>query len=304
MALIDMTGQKFGRLTVLYRDIETEKLKKDRHAIWKCKCECGNYTSVNGKALRKGTTQSCGCLQKERTSESNGNNLLNKRFGMLVVKQQLASKNKRTYWQCECDCGNIIEVCGRELQRGDAISCGCWKAKQEIGNKYGKLTVIERAAKKNNNKQAQWICQCDCGNICIASGCELRNGHVSSCGCLNSKGEMLITTLLFKMGLNFKKQYAFIDCLTENNYPCKFDFAIFENNSLLCLIEYDGIQHFEDTNFGGIEKNQLRDKIKNDYCEEHNIPLIRIPYTDYDKIDINYLQERINEVCTVDLLLK
>ena len=42
MALIDLTGQKFGRLTVLYRDLKAESLRKDRHAIWKCECECGN----------------------------------------------------------------------------------------------------------------------------------------------------------------------------------------------------------------------------------------------------------------------
>ena len=252
MALIDMTGQRFGRLTVLCRDIEAEKLKKDRGAVWKCKCECGNYASVSGKSLRKGTTQSCGCLQKERTSKSNGNNLLNKRFGMLTVKQQLASKNQRTYWKCECDCGNVIEVCARELQSGDAISCGCWKTKQEVGNRYGKLAVIKQAVKKTNNGQTQWICQCDCGNVCTVSGGELRNGHVSSCDCLVSKGEMLIATLLSKMGLEFKRQYTFNDCLTENNHPCKFDFAIFKNNSLLCLIEYDGVQHFKDTFFWNI----------------------------------------------------
>ena len=62
MALIDLTGQKFGRLTVLYRDTATEKLKKDRHAMWKCQCECGNQTTAVGKDLRAGKTQSCGCL--------------------------------------------------------------------------------------------------------------------------------------------------------------------------------------------------------------------------------------------------
>lgn len=62
MGLIDLTGQKFGRLTVLYRDTETEKLKKDRHAMWKCQCECGNQTTVVGKDLRVGKSQSCGCL--------------------------------------------------------------------------------------------------------------------------------------------------------------------------------------------------------------------------------------------------
>lgn len=54
--LIDLTGQKFGRLTV----VERHDLKR-----WKCKCDCGNTTFSDGYQLRKGITQSCGCYQKE-----------------------------------------------------------------------------------------------------------------------------------------------------------------------------------------------------------------------------------------------
>lgn len=65
-----------------------------------------------------------------------------------------------------------------------------------------------------------------------------------------------------------------------------FDFAIFtEDNTLSHLIEYDGIQHFEDgvknSGWNTIEnykKTHLRDEYKNKYCEEHKIKLIRIKY--------------------------
>ena len=106
MGLIDLTGQQFGRLTILYRDKEAEKLKKDRHAMWRCQCECGNLTSVVGRDLRRGATLSCGCLQKERTSRANGVNFIGKTFGKLTVLQQAPSKNQRTYWVCKCECGN------------------------------------------------------------------------------------------------------------------------------------------------------------------------------------------------------
>lgn len=58
---IDLTGQKFGRLTVIKR------ADNDKHgnAQWLCKCECGNETIVRGFLLKRGTTKSCGCLQKE-----------------------------------------------------------------------------------------------------------------------------------------------------------------------------------------------------------------------------------------------
>ena len=54
------------------------------------------------------------------------------------------------------------------------------KRKDEIGNKYGKLTVIGRA--ENRNSQACWNCKCDCGNECIVRGAKLRFGHTKTCG--------------------------------------------------------------------------------------------------------------------------
>ena len=62
---IDLTGQTFGRLLVLYECGRS----KDGHVLWKCRCECGNECVVNGADLRKQRTQSCGCLQRDRTRE-------------------------------------------------------------------------------------------------------------------------------------------------------------------------------------------------------------------------------------------
>ena len=54
--------------------------------------------------------------------------------------------------------------------------------KNEVGNKYGMLTVIGRYGKCKLG--ATWLCECDCGNTCAAVGVRLRNGTVRSCGCL------------------------------------------------------------------------------------------------------------------------
>lgn len=61
MKLIDLTGQKFGRLTVIQRNGSI-----DGHVAWKCECDCGKQVTVNGRNLRSGATQSCGCLHKEK----------------------------------------------------------------------------------------------------------------------------------------------------------------------------------------------------------------------------------------------
>lgn len=60
--LIDITGQKFGRLLVIERSGATP----DGKATWRCKCDCGNECIVSGKYLRGGNTKSCGCLHKEQ----------------------------------------------------------------------------------------------------------------------------------------------------------------------------------------------------------------------------------------------
>ena len=99
-----------------------------------------------------------------------------------------------------------------------------------------------------------------------------------------------ITDFAFSKYLKSTRKYA-------------FDFVIFnKDNTIKCFIEYDGILHFKQDSYHGWnnpenwERTQKNDKIKNNYCKEHNIPLIRIPYTDFDNIDSNYLIERIENV--------
>lgn len=64
--LIDLTGQKFARLTVIERDTE---MKVKGRVMWRCKCDCGNLKSVAGCHLRNGTTKSCGCYNIEKITE-------------------------------------------------------------------------------------------------------------------------------------------------------------------------------------------------------------------------------------------
>jgi hypothetical protein len=147
-----------------------------------------------------------------------------------------------------------------------------------------------------------WNCQCDCGNTCVVSGKLLRSRHVSSCGCnIKSVGEKEIALILTTANINFSEQYK-IDIeqkkyKVKQKHPYYFDFAIFNNNILSYLIEYDGEQHFKykDTNSfwndkEQYEKTKIRDLIKNQWCKENNIPLIRIPYTHLKDLCIDDLK--------------
>lgn len=128
MKLIDLTNKKFGKLLVLGRDIEYQKLKKADKPYWKCQCDCGNIVTVLGKSLREGHTKSCGCLQKDIIKQLNFQDLTGQTFGKLTVLQYMDNSK----WLCRCSCGNttIIQTC--HLKDGHTNSCGCLHSKGEL----------------------------------------------------------------------------------------------------------------------------------------------------------------------------
>ena len=292
--LIDETGHTYGRLTVLYRIPNTTPAK------WHCKCQCGNECDVVGTALRSGNTKSCGCLQKDRAIESNirrGKTVkIGDKFGSLTV---LEIKPKRLI--CQCDCGTIKEYDKGHVVSGHTSTCGCHINLQnpqyinEVGNTYGWLTVIEDAGRTLDGKTL-WRCQCICGNEKIALGKSLRAGLVKSCGCMHSKGEAKIATLLDNLQIKYERQKAFNDLLSNNGWHLYFDFYLPIYN---IVIEYQGEQHYSYNNRGwnnldNFEKTQSRDAAKRDYCKLNNIRLIEIPYLDFNKLNEEYLREVIN----------
>ena len=68
----NISGQKYGKLTVLYKT----KTDINGHSYWMCECECGNQKEVSSSNLKSGKTQSCGCLHKKITSELNTKDLI------------------------------------------------------------------------------------------------------------------------------------------------------------------------------------------------------------------------------------
>lgn len=123
---IDLTGQVFNRLTVLY---ETSERKYDS-IVWHCQCSCGNECDVASIDLRKGRVKSCGCLKKETDRAPKGNviNLIGQKFGHLTVIERDGSDARgEAKWKCQCDCqlAKVISVLGSNLRNGHTTSCGC-----------------------------------------------------------------------------------------------------------------------------------------------------------------------------------
>lgn len=116
---IDLTGQKFGRLTVIER-----AENKGSKICWLCKCECGNEKVIRSSDLKSGKINSCGCLKSEKMSE-HLNDLTGMKFGRITVIERVKNKGRVVCWLCECECGKTKVVRGNDLKNGKTTSCGC-----------------------------------------------------------------------------------------------------------------------------------------------------------------------------------
>lgn len=164
-------------------------------------------------------------------------NLINQKFGRLTVIGPAPNRGKRTYWLCQCECGNTKEILTDSLRNGNTLSCGCLhkekmvelcksKTINLIGQKFGLLTVVEQVESYRNH--SAWLCQCECGNTKIVNSVELKRGDTLSCGCLRSSfGEKAIEKILKDNNILYKKEYTFEDLTNERGNKLKFDFAVF-----------------------------------------------------------------------------
>ena len=227
--------------------------------------------------------------------------LTNQKFGKLTVLKEFGKdKNAHIIWQCQCDCGNIINCLSSNITTGKTKSCGCIRVKSTIkrniernpskiiGKRFGKLIVLRKIINNNTAGRNKYECLCDCGNITYVLAGDLCNKKTQSCGCTRSKGNQLILNELQKSDYNFKSEYK----ISYNKKRYFIDFAILDDNKKIkCFIEFEGQQQYylqKNTNGWNtrdhFEKVKKSDKEKNEYCKEKNIPLIRIPYWDFNKI--------------------
>lgn len=125
----DLTGQKFGRLTVL----SFKEINRNHKSVWHCRCDCGNECDIIGTQMEHGQVQSCGCFHTEVMQQLLSNDIIGKKYGNLTVIDKTYDEKHHLLWKCQCDCGNIICLPGSQLtgERGTR-SCGCVKSFYEI----------------------------------------------------------------------------------------------------------------------------------------------------------------------------
>lgn len=218
-----------------------------------CKCICGNYTIVTMNAFNNGSTKSCGCYNKQ----------IHKEICAEVGKQ---SKKGKDYTLVE---NPFYRFCKRLDEKG-VDNCFLWEIECKNCGRHYKESPSQLVSYKRN-----------------------RGNNPCKCWKNISKGNLKIANILQQEEIPFIEEYSFSDCLSPKGNPMKFDFYV--DNKY--LIEYDGIQHTQAQSFGDTKHTaeekflltQEYDEIKNKYCQEHQIPLIRIPYTYYNNIQLKDL---------------
>lgn len=274
-----------GNEYVFLEEYKTNKIKiKCRHTL------CNHTWNVRPDNFLNGTRCPNCYGAKPKTSEK----FLNECYELSGDEYKFLGKyiNKRTKILCKHNrCGYEWNVLPGNFLKGTGCPM-CYgtflKTNQEftdevynlVGDEYKFLEEYVKADVpilcKHNKCKFEWRVN---PNNFLKKG-----GRCPQCG--SSKGESLIGDILTKNKIDFNQEYSFNNLIGIGGGLLRFDFAVFKNDEIIALIEYDGVFHFKENYFGDnfdIIKNH--DNRKNQYCKDNNIPLVRIPYWQFDKIE-------------------
>lgn len=241
---------------------------------------------------------------------------INNTEGYKLLTKEKDYKSSKTKLTIQHDCGNIFYCRGHHFLKSNSRCPKCNKDKyfpkrktlemfkQEVFDLVkDEYTVISKNY-ESTNKKIKLLHKC--GYVYEVSPKHFLYSGSRCPKCRNmSKGENKIQEKLNELNIIYKKEFSFKELWNKNHTSIlEFDFALFKNNKLVCLIEYDGIQHFIPTfplNGSLIEKQeafikiQENDKIKNDFCKNNNILLFRISYKNDINLSLNNILERFND---------
>lgn len=291
-AKINLINQTFGKLTVIKETSE----RRNKSVVWECQCECGNIVKYSTKELRSDGIIQCPKCGTNRQPQTNLlENLIGKTFNHLTVleKTNKLSSGKIVY-KCKCNCGNpeFVYTTRTDLINDHTRSCGCVKFKFEVGDIINNKQIISlNGLDQHKGNHHHWYrVKCLlCGKEYDALAQTL--DKTIGCGCQHSIGELNINKILSDNNIKYKSEYIFSDLPRK-----RFDFVIFENDKIIRIIEFDGEQHYlknvKNNGWNTIEHYQKvveSDTIKNNYCKQHNIPLVRIPYWERDNLSLEMI---------------
>lgn len=215
------------------------------------------------------------------------------KLGLIYVDRYVKNQETWVRFKCKIHLNKGIQDISwyhlKDCTVGCAYCTGRYKTTEdfirEMSNINSDIEIIGEYTGSENSVD----CRCKiCGHKWSPIGRSLRNGQGCP-ACTSSKGEIRVKHFLDDNKIKYIAQKTFDDCVYKEKL--RFDFYLPDYN---VLVEYDGEQHFRPVDFASrgmawankiFEYNQIKDKIKNDYCKNNNIKLVRIPYWDFNNID-------------------
>lgn len=296
-----ITHEAFVRKAIDIRDgkIDFDIVTKYQgaHKSVTCKCKKCDWTwNAEANNIIKKSSYGCPkCHGKAKYTSDEIICIANKNNPSVEFLEVPTYSNQKVLCRCKT-CGHEWNAYATRIMN---TSVGCPNCSGVLKKTHEQFIEEMRLANKDidilsnyNGNKKNVLCKC---KICWTTweatpNALLRKGLGTGCPeCKSSKGELAIKKFLKSNDIDYEYQKCFADCRDKLCLP--FDFYIKSKN---LIIEYDGQQHFYPVKFDGkkdtkslkhFERTMRHDKMKNDYCAEHNINLIRIPYTEFNNIE-------------------
>ncbi len=179
----DLTGQKFGRLTVL------SQFYKGKVKYCKCECSCSDHTikDINASNLVRGLTKSCGCLAKEVTHENNFKSVIGQEINGFTILDEYVDESYKHKVTCKCIyCGKESIFLLSSLQKAKVHKCSCTPrfTNPLKGKIVGRWNVLDDLYNDKHEHICLCRCSCDKHTEKYVSHHNLVKGISKSCGCL------------------------------------------------------------------------------------------------------------------------
>jgi very-short-patch-repair endonuclease len=267
----------------------------------KFECHCGNEFETTFGNFKNGKKQCNKCghiinISKQRLT------LEEIKYKVELISDcKLLSKNYKNNQQklkFQCGCGNIFETDLATFIYYNKRQCdNCSKKERSSKTRYSKTSLADYVKNNSNcelldvqhiTRNGKTICRlklkCNCGEIFYTDKCDFdhyNKRRCDKCSHSQSRFECLTESYLKDNNIEFIRQKTFNGCKYKQSLF--FDFYLPQYNT---CIEVDGQFHFKETALGNDFSNQIkRDKVKDNFCKQNNIKLIRIPYWDIENID-------------------
>lgn len=264
-------------------------------------CTEGHKTYKNYNDILKGTY--CKICRGRKISKMQSSSYIDvknefKKYGYELLEEECNYIKSTAPLKVICKQGHISNMILGNVRKG----CGCMECYNEnrgvasivpyedrynMIKSYGYTLITPKSEYVNGDTSVDIMCENK--HIYTTTIHRFKMGYRCT-ECQDSKGSRRVKTFLNKYKIRYITEYRFSDCKFKRTLP--FDFYLPNYN--IC-IEYDGRQHYEIVKaFGGMDAfidTKIRDTIKNKYCENNNIKLIRIPYWEFDNIENILIKE-------------